>query len=419
MKNLKCLFCKEKLDGTKKSSEHIIPKCMGGKLRSDSIVCRKCNNKFGTEFDEALIKRYGIILHSIRLYNPKLKIKDIEVKKNGIKYLLTKDGIKLKDPYPLRGEGGFTNMRFPSKESMRKTLKRMKKKDPSIDIQATIDNSEKKDIEIKDYFKFISKTINNKVYRCCGKICFEFLYYIKPDYIHSNEKFISFVMGELESSKLPICIWYSNYLPLKLNEDSIYHLIVIEGRQDERVLIGYLKVFNFLQTLMILDSDYNGPNFIKGYYQDLLNNSELEFIPMENLPLTSKKIFNLIENFDFTDIREEYEKQFDSIMYKSRCLPIQKELEKLVSVLYSKKISPYTDFLDLLEFVYYNLIIILDKYGLYILYKDQLEKIKEETDEITLLIKINIIFEILMTYFLKAELKINVFEMLSSSICNS
>ncbi|MHA1284753.1 MAG: HNH endonuclease [Promethearchaeota archaeon] len=37
----RCIFCNANLDKSNKSSEHIIPKCLGGKLKSDFIVCKK------------------------------------------------------------------------------------------------------------------------------------------------------------------------------------------------------------------------------------------------------------------------------------------------------------------------------------------------------------------------------------------
>jgi len=97
---------------------------MGGKLKSDLIICKRCNNKFGTESDEALIERYGLIVHPIRLFNPKIKIKDVIVELNGVKYLLTVEGIKLKDPLQTDKGKGFLGMVFPSTESLRKHLKK-------------------------------------------------------------------------------------------------------------------------------------------------------------------------------------------------------------------------------------------------------------------------------------------------------
>ncbi|HEC66837.1 MAG TPA: hypothetical protein ENI23_16300, partial [bacterium] len=51
------------------------PRCMGGKLKSNLIICKKCNNNFGTEFDQALIERFALILHPVRLFNPHLSIR--------------------------------------------------------------------------------------------------------------------------------------------------------------------------------------------------------------------------------------------------------------------------------------------------------------------------------------------------------
>ncbi|MBA7554880.1 hypothetical protein ES705_47516 [subsurface metagenome] len=72
-----CIFCNQELDEKNRSVEHIIPRCMGGQLKSDLIICKRCNNNFGTEFDEALIERFALILHPVRLFNPNLRIKDV------------------------------------------------------------------------------------------------------------------------------------------------------------------------------------------------------------------------------------------------------------------------------------------------------------------------------------------------------
>jgi len=42
-----------------------------------------------------------LIIYPLRLYNDNIKIKDVEVEFNGIKYLFIKEGIKLKDPSKL------------------------------------------------------------------------------------------------------------------------------------------------------------------------------------------------------------------------------------------------------------------------------------------------------------------------------
>lgn len=398
-----CIFCNQELNEMNKSTEHIIPQCMGGKLKSKSIICRRCNSKFGTEFDESLIMRYKLILHPIRLFNQNLKIKDVIVKKNGEKYLLTEKGIKLKDPTQSTGSGGFSDMIFPSEKSLRTHLERKKRKDPTIDIQKTIDNSKTEKIEIKEPFTFIIDKIDDDVYRCCGKIVYEFLHHIKEEFQPSDDYFKKFVMGDLKSSDFPICVWYSDYTPIEKGEDSIYHIIVIEGRKESKILVGYLRVFNCLDTIMILDRDYKGPSFIEGYYQDLLNDTQGSFTPLENIQLNSESIKNLIDNFNPLDVMEDYEKKIFHILDMSRLLPIKKELEILAEILQSRSESPG---IKLSKYTYESLLLILDKYGLYIALKDSLDKVLEEYEDISFLVKIEKIFSYLLHYFARKMISI-------------
>jgi len=386
---------------------------MGGKLKSDLIICKRCNNKFGSEFDEALIERFGLIVHPIRLFNPKLKIKDVIVKLNGVKYLLTAEGIKLKDPYQTDESKGFLGMVFPNTESLRKHLKKKRKKDPTIDIQKTIQVAKREKFEIKEHFNFEIKNLTNEVYRCCGKICYEFFYYIKDDYEPSSDLFVKFVMGALKSSDFPICIWYGDFTPVANEEESIYHIIVLEGRKEEQILIGYLNVFNCLPTLMILDMDYTGPTFSRGYYQDLLDNTQDFFTPSSAIPLTRERLINLISSFNPLNIMEDYSKSVFDTLDKSRLYPIKRELERFIN-----NLPPEVDSsnVDLLTKIYKEMISILEKYGLFLLIKDRLEEVEESFEDTAYLTKISILVDFLLFYFVRSKINLEIFERLSQII---
>lgn len=389
---------------------------MGGKLNSDLIICKRCNNKFGTEFDEALIERFGLIVHPIRLFNPKIKIKDVLVELNGVKYLLTAEGIKLKDPYQTDESKGFLGMVFPSTESLRKHLKKKRKKDQTIDIQKTIQVAKREKFEIKEHFNFEIKNLNDVVYRCCGKICYEFFYYIKDDYKPSSDLFVKFVMGALKSSEFPICIWYGDLTLLANKEESIYHIIVIEGRKEEQILIGYLNVFNCLPTLMILDMDYTGPTFSRGYYQDLFDNTQDFFTPSSPIPLTRDRVINLVRNFDPLSIMENYSKSIFDTLDKSTLYPIKRELERFID-----NLPPEVDSsnVDLLTKIYEEMILILEKYGLFLVIKDRLEKVEESSEDTAYLTKISILVDFLLFYFKRSRINFEILERLSQIIQKS
>lgn len=126
-----CIFANHPLDDRNRSNEHIIPKCMGGRLQSRDLICKGCNSKFGSEFDEMLIKRFCWIMYPLSLYNDQIKLKDWVCEHNGLKYLFTKNGIKTKDPRPIYDENGDVKvMVYPNEEAFRKHLKRKKKERP-------------------------------------------------------------------------------------------------------------------------------------------------------------------------------------------------------------------------------------------------------------------------------------------------
>ena len=51
---MNCLICNETLTEANASDEHIILNSLGGHLHSKTLLCKKCNNKFGKEADAAL-----------------------------------------------------------------------------------------------------------------------------------------------------------------------------------------------------------------------------------------------------------------------------------------------------------------------------------------------------------------------------
>ncbi len=68
-------------------------------------------------------------MYWLSLYNDQIKIKDVEVEFDDIKYLFTEKGIRLKNPRPILDENGeMKGMTFPSEKSMRLHYEKKKKK---------------------------------------------------------------------------------------------------------------------------------------------------------------------------------------------------------------------------------------------------------------------------------------------------
>ena len=52
-----CVLCGADLAGSNRSWEHIIPESLGGKLRTDQVLCRSCNSRSGHDWDATLVQQ--------------------------------------------------------------------------------------------------------------------------------------------------------------------------------------------------------------------------------------------------------------------------------------------------------------------------------------------------------------------------
>ena len=401
-----CIFSNHPLDGRNRSNEHIIPKCMGGRLQSRDLICKHCNSKFGSEFDEILIKRFCWVMYPLSLYNDQIKLKDWVGEYNESKFLFTKDGISAMDPRPIYDENGnMKGMVYPSEEAHRKHLKKLKKKDPTIDIQKTIDCSEKKVREIQGAFKFTAPPVGETDFRCCSKICYEFLHFINKHYIPSDNNFADFIMGNSQINTFPICPWYTDYEPLNKDEEKIYNIIVVEGRSEEKMVVAYFEGYGCLKTFMIIDRDYNGESFCNGYYQDLMENVSEFFTPNMNIPINRDEAVNLINTSDVNDYPEIILKESLHAADKARIYPYKIFLRELKNTIHAmddpRKIENLSNILEKLGKIF-------QKDGISAFVSPNLENVNEEYEEDALLEKINIHLAYLLQYFQKVGVNFDI-----------
>ena len=62
---MKCCVCGIEIDEENRSEEHIIHNAIGGVLKSDSIYCKECNSKYGSDADKAFIEIFAPIIDGL------------------------------------------------------------------------------------------------------------------------------------------------------------------------------------------------------------------------------------------------------------------------------------------------------------------------------------------------------------------
>ncbi|MFW9970442.1 MAG: HNH endonuclease [Candidatus Odinarchaeota archaeon] len=358
--NSNCIYCG--VDISKNySTEHIIPANIGGKLKSNKIVCRKCNSLLGTELDDELHNKFGIFDNLLELKKERGKTAKVIAEYDGKKYRLMKGEPVLDTPYPKYENNKIKLMVYPNKQVARKLLKRMKRKNPSINIDVLIKKAIIEEIKFLKPLTINIDGIDEKTWRICGKIVYGFLRDTFDWYTPSNSLFIEFINGNLTPKDYPICFGYIDYNPLDKYNDNIYHIIVVEGREDENIIIGYLEIFNFLKVIMLIDDNYKSTSFLKGYYHDLVTHQYDYFEPKSKIPVELKELKKLFEDCINLKNLEFLEQELGNAIQKSKHQRLIKNVLETIFKEYKDKSLEKNDF----EQIVRNLLIDeLNKYGM-------------------------------------------------------
>ena len=92
---LKCYVCNEEIKPENKSLEHILPNCIGGKLKSENLICGICNSELGSGIDRHLCDEMLTISNLLNIKRERNETPTIVAKDpNGVEYY-RKSGGKL------------------------------------------------------------------------------------------------------------------------------------------------------------------------------------------------------------------------------------------------------------------------------------------------------------------------------------
>lgn len=323
---MECIFCGKLIDNSLKSKEHIIPDCIGGRLKCQN-VCRECNSNFGAEFERDLIESFGLINDFLGLKSNGREPKVARFTYNGRRVRLNKEGAQLVDTRYIQKENGTGEHYFPNINAMRKYYEKKKLEDPTIDVEATIRNSEKIYIEIKSALVYKSKFPFEKIAHACTKMIYEFLFSIKPNIQISNSKIRDFIKN-LDTSINYII--YNEYSPFHLDIDHIYHKLIIDAKADQEAIFGYVELYSSFKILFLIDDNYLGPPFLSGYYLDLMERKGY-CKDIKKIPINLKDFLQLSQDFDFQDYYNELGYMMTLAASKARLFPIIEELYHIKS----------------------------------------------------------------------------------------
>ena len=275
----KCYLCGQELNNKNKTIEHIIPNALGGKLKTKEILCKACNNSMGETIDNNLVKFFefaNVLTNPKRdrkgtqQFQAKIDGQDVFVKSGGEITTQFKPKItKMENGANIEFTGSFT-----SKKDEEKCYKQILEcvNGLSKNKQYTLD-------EIKTQAKV---EIKQPIIHCQMRLLFNdlFLGYLKIllGFCAFKEKiqhidpniFVFFKDKNLQEIHKIASLCKSELL----KNNGSKHRIYLIGKKSEKWFLGLVSIYSFC-VLFKLNSNYEGEDFVKGYYYDIHLNKEI------------------------------------------------------------------------------------------------------------------------------------------------
>lgn len=263
--NTHCIFCDRQLDA---SDEHIIPQSLNGTLHSRNIICGVCNSKtFGQTIDVALANLFKPLVHILNLKNARAVVAEDP---NGRKYLKkpNKGGLAPIAPEEtIIKHKGVTHVNLSGEPKtianmFRKRAKKYLQHGIPVKYQVYKDHSGALPLSMD-----FDMRVNNDINLSLNKIVLEFMAF--------NNLPLAAVKNVLsKTSQLAIMtnVTYCNFTNDVRNfeEEEISHVIAIRVDKSRRLLYGYVELFNLLCAVIVLNDNYDGPEYNNTYVQDAL-----------------------------------------------------------------------------------------------------------------------------------------------------
>ncbi len=289
------------------SREHIIPKSMGGHLRSMKLLCVKCNNEFGVTIDADMEGQ--LTIHKLIKYKREDRINDkksVGTDADGKEYIVSSGLGKYKYSKPIFKENSALFNNQEEADGFRKKRWEEGKKYSSQEIQLP---------PPVIYFTFSISSDN--LYKGILKIAINYYMYSqgKVEYLSPA---INALNGNNRSYYDFVGFYFASGIaqnPYEPQGDEISHIIHLQADRRSNLLYAYIELFSTYCFLVVLNDNYIGENFeSQTYVWDIMGANEISNKHNVQISLFRNLFINL-HNWNYTQIAEKmYQKRLERIM---------------------------------------------------------------------------------------------------------
>ena len=278
----KCYLCGIELTPENGSEEHIILNALGGRYKTKKLLCKKCNNNSGSDYDAVLANQYhfftSILGVDLARGKPPVLIMKADdgqtyIIQNGTTPILSHPIVKNEKIDETSSKVSITAR---SKEELEQKLNDFKKKGYKIDIEEAMKNAV--------YRREPSPTMHSMLsfggiesFPAILKMAVS-QYIDKTDDIENVKSAIEDIRNPPKDikdfKKVELCILEKDIF--EVEEGEISHSILLNASAEKQKLYAVIQLFNTQQYIVKLSDTYNGSDFTDLYVYDVLKKSEIK-----------------------------------------------------------------------------------------------------------------------------------------------
>lgn len=247
VETMNCYVCTERITDGNKTEEHILLNSIGGRLKSNYIICKQCNSEFGEDIDSDLSNQLNFIANMLNLKRERGEPQRVSGKSVNGEDIWMEPGGKpsMKKPIiKLDEKGKKLTVVAPRMKGLKKQLEGLRRKYPTINMDE-LGKAEVKREYLSERYHFDQVFGGEKTFRSICKKAVNF-------YMHYGGKketishLIDYIKNGSESDSKVAAFYYPEQQQevIPKNDGEILHSIILKGSSDNRILYCYVELFN-------------------------------------------------------------------------------------------------------------------------------------------------------------------------------
>lgn len=270
-----CYLCGEALTTGNRSQEHLLPNSIGGRLKSDQLLCKTCNETTGQLYDPTFARFANMLASKYNISRERGTVQnEIGIEKETGHQLVIKPGYGIDYLHPVITKVS-EHERIITASSVKRhqqAMDQLKKEagheGREIDFTPTRIDRTPRQVNFIVNFAVNQDAVLRSV---CKTLCS--FYYRETNDRAGIEPLIDFLTNEIDNT----FAWFCDLNLIHTQHPGHpYHLVIIKGDKKKKALYGYFEIFGEKGFISLMNGRYTGDDLLISYTYDVIHHLEVQ-----------------------------------------------------------------------------------------------------------------------------------------------